>query len=112
MRSLPRTIAVALALACPTAGPSAELPGRYFRLLAAELPAVEKLFAADPKIDLKTLEAKPGSSHFPGTILAAAVLYTKKHPDNPHHGDRKHLDLALRIGDLLASESEKGTFQK
>src|SRR4051812_26039866 len=103
MRCFPHALAaVALALACPGLTPAAELPGRYFRLLAAELPEIDKLFSANPKIDLKTLEVKPAARHFPGAILAAAVLYTKKHPDNPHHGERKYLDIALRIGDLLA----------
>jgi hypothetical protein len=112
MRTSSRTLAaLALALACPASAPSGELPGRYFRLLAAELPAIDRLLSENPKIDLKTIEAKPGARHFPGAILAAAVLYAKQHPDNPHHGERKHLDLALRIGDLLASENEKGAFQ-
>ncbi len=101
-----------LLLALPSSAPSAELPGRYFRLLAAELPAVDKLLANSSKIDLATIEAKPGDRHFPGAILAAAVLYAKKHPDNAHHGERKYLDLALTIGDLLASENEKSAFQK
>src|SRR5262245_16391064 len=113
MRTSSRTLAaLALALACPAPVPAGELPGRYFRLLAAELPAIDKLLSENPKIDLKTIEATPGARHFPAAILAAAVLYAKKHPDNRHHGERKHLDLALRIGDLLASENEKGAFQK
>src|SRR5262245_42308139 len=113
MRCFPLGLSgLALLLALPSAAPSGELPGRYFRLLAAELPAIDKLLASDPKIDLATIEGKPSARHFPGAILAAAVLYAKKHPDNPHHGERKYLDLALRIGDLLASENERGAFQK
>src|SRR5262245_25687427 len=85
--------------AAATAAPAAELPGRYFRLMEAELAPVAKRLEAEPKIDLKTLEAGPNDRHFPGTILAAAVLYAKEHPANPSFGDKTKLALALRIGD-------------
>jgi hypothetical protein len=100
-----------LLCAAATAAPADELPGRYFELMQAELAPVEKRLAAEPKIDLKTLEAGPNGRHFPGAVLAAAVLYAREHPANPSFGDKKMLALALRIGDLLAEENEKGTFQ-
>ncbi len=98
-------------LGVASVAPAAELPGRYFQLLAVELKPIAQRLEAEPKIDLKTLEAEPNGRHFPGAILAAAVLYAKEHPANPSFGDKKQLVLALRIGDLLASENEKGTFQ-
>src|SRR5262245_7902194 len=73
------------------------LPGRYFRLLAAELAVVEQRLAAQPNADLKQLETRPEMRHFPGTILAAAVLFAIPHPANPKHGDRKYLSLAVRM---------------
>src|SRR5262249_45738814 len=93
------------------AAPAAELPGRYFRLMEAELAPIDKRLEAERQIDLKALEAGQKERHFPGAILAAAVLYTKEHPANPSFGDKKKLALALRIGDLLADENEKGAFQ-
>jgi hypothetical protein len=66
---------------------------------------------ARPTVDLATLESRPGWKHFPYAILAATVLYAKRHPDNPHYHDPRMLALAIRIGDLLASEDEKGTFE-
>lgn len=112
MRFIQILAALVLFLPWPKCLLSSELPGRYFRLLAAELPAIDKLLSDNPNIDLETIEVKPVNRHFPGAILAAGVLYAKQHPDNPHHGDRKYLDLALKIGDLLARENEKGAFQK
>jgi hypothetical protein len=43
--------------------------------------------------------------------MAPAVLYAKKHPKNSRYHDPKMLALALRIGDLLASEHEKGLYE-
>jgi hypothetical protein len=71
---------------------------------------VEERLAAEPSATLASLEAQPGWTHFPSAILAAAVLYTKAHPANSHHGDAKMLKLALTIGDLLANEQEAGTY--
>ena len=51
------------------------------------------------------------SRHFPYAILPPAVLYAKKHPKNASYHDKAMLELALRIGDLLATEDEKGTFE-
>jgi hypothetical protein len=67
-----------------------ELPHHYFRLMAAEL---------------KSFDANRGQGN-PGAMLAAAVLYTKEHQANPAQGDPEKLALALRLGDILASQSE------
>lgn len=90
---------------------AAELPGRYFRLLEAGTEKVEARWNATPNPDLKTLESQPGWRHFPYSILPPAVLYAKRHADNPRFGDPKMRDLAIRIGDLLASECEKGVYE-
>src|SRR6476660_8922499 len=89
-----------------------ELPGHYFRLLDAGIVRVEQQLAANPTADLKTLEARSdGWRLFPHTILVAAVLYTKQNAVNHRYQDPRMLRLALRIGDLLAAESEHGSFQ-
>jgi len=106
-----------LSLLCLTglsiaAGPnSAHLPGAYFRLLEAGAAQVEARLNAEPSATLETLEALPGWSHFPYSMLASAVLYSKKHATNPRYHDPKMLALTLRIGDLLAAESEKGRYE-
>ena len=89
---------------------AADLPGAYFRLMQAEMAQVEKVLAAEPGADLKSLEARRGWRHFPSTLLMAAVLYAKAHAANSSHGDARMLALAVRIGDLLASENEQGRF--
>src|SRR5690242_19297022 len=86
------------------------LPGRYFDLLAAGLRPVEERLTAEPDADLAAWEAGPRGRHFPSVILAAAVLYARPHPSNPAYGDRRWLDLACKIGDLLARENEQGRF--
>ena len=60
--------------------------------LAQVEPALDETF-----LILAQLESRPGWTHFPHAILAAAVL-PDRHP------------LALRIGDLLAREHESGAF--
>jgi hypothetical protein len=91
---------------------AADLPARYFQLMKIELAPIEKRLATEPHIDLAALEIKPSERHFPGAILAEAVLYARRHPANTSFGDKQRLEFALRIGDLLAREHEKGTFQK
>jgi hypothetical protein len=95
-------------------GPSTgELPGWYFRLLEAGAAQVEQQLSAQPAADLKMLEARSdGWRLFPHTILVAAVLYGKQDPANHRYHDPRMLALALNIGDLLAGESERGTFQE
>lgn len=91
---------------------AAELPAAYFRLLEAGAAKVERRLAAEPSANLESLEIdKDHWSHFPYSILAAAVLYSKQHLANRHYHDPKMLALAIRIGDLLADESEKGRFE-
>ena len=90
---------------------AAKLPARYFQLMRAGAAQVEKRLNAEPSADLQALEARSGWRHFPYSILAPAVLYAKRHPDNRHYHDPKMLALALRIGDLLASENKKGRFE-
>jgi hypothetical protein len=89
---------------------AAELPEKYFRLMEAELPLIAKKLVRDPAADPRLLEAQ--GRILPGAIMAAAVLYTKPHAANRAHGDRRQLDLALVLGDLLATESEHGRYQK
>lgn len=81
-----RTSATILLLAVlPVSASSAELPAHYFKFLHAELESLDK-----------------GKAN-PGAMLAAAVLYAKKHPANASYGDRTKLDVALALGDLPAA---------
>lgn len=87
------------------------LPGAYFRLMESGSAQVQQRLDAEPNSDLKTLEARPGWRHFPYSILAPSVLYAKRHADNRRYRDPAMLALALRIGDLLAAENEKGVYE-
>ncbi|MBL7698271.1 MAG: hypothetical protein JNK79_08940 [Chitinophagaceae bacterium] len=87
-----------------------QLPARYFQLLEAGIPRIEKRLADEPGATLATLESVDGWKHFPCAILAPAVLYAKKHKANTHYGDKRMLALAQRMGDLLVTENEKGTY--
>src|SRR6266567_2502069 len=88
-----------------------KLPSAYFRLMESGAAEVEQALDASPGANLATLEARPGWKHFPYAILAPAVLYAKRHPDNPHYHDPRMLTLAIRIGDLLAQEDERGAYE-
>jgi hypothetical protein len=90
---------------------AASLPGGYFRLLEAGVTMVAERLAAEPEADLAALEARPGWRHFPYAILPPAVLYTRKDPANTRYHDPRMLELAVRIGDLLADEDEKGRYE-
>src|SRR5579863_5294544 len=90
--------------------PASELPGRYFQLMEAGARQVETRLATEPGADLEGLEKTPAWKHFGYSILAPAVLYAKRDPANPRYHDPKMLALAIRIGDLLASENEKGKY--
>src|SRR5579872_6769441 len=90
---------------------AASLPGRYFELMEAGSRQVEARLTAEPNADLEGLEKTPGWTHFGYSILAPAVLYAKQHAANPRYHDAKMLALAIRIGDLLTSENEKGKFE-
>src|SRR5262245_10506165 len=72
------------------AGVSAELPQHYFQLMEAELKAIDA----------------SSNRSYPGAMLAAAVLYSKKHSANPGYGDEKYLALALQLGDRMAAQAE------
>jgi hypothetical protein len=87
------------------------LPAAYFRLLEAGAEKVEQRMNSIPDVDLKALEARSDWRHFPYAILAPATLYAKRHPRNTRFRDPKMLALAIRIGDLLASENEKGVYE-
>ena len=87
-----------------------ELPGAYFRLLEVGIAQVEERLAADPSADLQSLEARgDGWRLFPHVVLVAGVLYAKPDPSNHRYKDSKVLSLAMKIGDLLASENERGS---
>lgn len=105
MRSVWALLAALPALA------AVRLPDGYFPLLEGGAAKVEARLNAEPGADLKTIEATPGWRHFPYAILAPAVLYAKSHPQNRRYRDPRMLVLALRIGDLLAAEHEKGSFE-
>jgi hypothetical protein len=92
-------------------GTAPELPGQYFRLLEAGSAAVRQRLDAEPAADLAALESRSEWRHFPYAILAPAVLYAKQHPQNPRYHDPAMFSLALKIGDLLATENEKGKYE-
>jgi hypothetical protein len=73
---------------------AAELPEHYFKLMEAEV---------------KLLETESVLKNNTGVMFSAAVLYTKKHPTNRSFGDKKKLELALKLGDIQAEYSEKDT---
>lgn len=104
---------VAILALSPAIGAAADssLPGAYFRLLESGAKQVEQYLDSRPSADLKTLEAEGKWRHFPYSILAPAVLYAKQHQDNRRYADPKMLALALRLGDLFASENEKGQYE-
>ncbi len=89
------------------------LPDRYFRLLDSGVERVQKRLAAHPSADLSTLEEGDDSwrmiSH---AVLVAAVLYAKKDSANHRYHQPAMLSLAVRVGDLLAKESEESHFEK
>jgi dienelactone hydrolase len=100
-------LAIVVLCAAAAVAPAAALPGRYFQLLKAELAPIEKRLGAESARD-----AQLDTRHYPGVLLAAAVLYAKQHPDNPSFGDPKKLALALQVGDWLTGDSEQGRFQE
>lgn len=103
-----RAAAVLMPFLVGCAAQPGTLPARYYRLMEAALPAVETRLAAEPSANPGALETHPLPTELPYPILAAAVLYTSRHPANVSHGDPRWLSLALRLGDLLARESQNG----
>ncbi|HVX66062.1 MAG TPA: hypothetical protein VHA11_05655 [Bryobacteraceae bacterium] len=71
---------------------------------------VKERLDAEPEANLERIENSPRWKHFGYSVLAPAVLYWKRHPSNRRYHDARMRDLAIRIGDLLASENEKGEF--
>ncbi|MCP5114534.1 MAG: hypothetical protein GY953_27210, partial [bacterium] len=106
-----RTLGLLTALLGAGLAAAATLPAGYFTLMEAGASQVAARFEAEPGASLKSLESQPGYQHFPYAILAPAVLWAKHHPQNSHYQDPKMLALAIRIGDLLATEDEAGTFE-
>ena len=88
---------------------AATLPDAYFPLLQAGAKMVEQRLNTEPA-DLLSIEKEARWRHFGYAILPPAVLYAKQHKQNPSYRDPRMLALALRIGDLLAAESERGVF--
>jgi hypothetical protein len=108
-----RRLAVAILILAVCSTPSwavTVLPNRYFELMDAGANQVAARLSSEPNADLAALEKTRGWTHFGYSILAPAVLYAKKHPANRRYHDAKMLALAIRIGDLLTSENEKGKF--
>jgi hypothetical protein len=83
---------------------AAPLPDRYYELLEAGSKQVAGRLNADPGATLESLEKTPSWRHFGYSVLAPAVLYARR------GHDPAMLALAMRIGDLLASENERGKF--
>lgn len=96
----------ALGLLCCAAltASGAALPGRYFQLMDASIKRL------DPSA-LK-MEQRPKSHYVPGALMVASVLYAKAHPGNLRAGDPAVLALAVKLGDILAAESEAGIYTK
>ncbi|MCI0535993.1 MAG: hypothetical protein L0Z50_12275, partial [Verrucomicrobiales bacterium] len=77
---------------------------------SAGIDRIAKRLEAEPQASLATLESAAGWRHFPSALLVSAVLYTHEHASNLRRGHAKLLDLAQRIGDLLASEHRQGRY--
>ncbi len=69
-----------------------ELPGDYFRLMVAKI---------------ESIQSTPDLPASPGAMLAASVLYAKRHPANPKFGDKEMFELACQIGDRVAIDSDQ-----
>ncbi|HRE51181.1 MAG TPA: hypothetical protein PK339_07165 [Flavitalea sp.] len=94
----------------PDEGP-AGLPARYFWLMDSYVDKVAEGLDSWPNAGLADLDKYFNSKRSPFAILGAAVLYSKKYPSNKRYRDPRMLALALRIGDLMASESVKGSYE-
>ncbi|MEN6602670.1 MAG: hypothetical protein ABFD86_09650, partial [Bryobacteraceae bacterium] len=102
-------LALVSAVLC-VAAPKSSLPGGYFAAMEEGVARVQARLDAEPRATLRDIEETTGWRHFPHAILAAAVLYTSKAPENRSQGDPKKLALAIRIGDLAAGADERGIF--
>ena len=88
---------IASVLVLVASGPTATRRGTARALLQADGGRAETARSGN--------DLKPN----PGAMFAAAVLYTKQHPANPSFGDKKKLELALKLGDLYASPERSRT---
>ncbi|TAM80050.1 MAG: hypothetical protein EPN47_16285 [Acidobacteria bacterium] len=86
------------------------LPGQYFRLMVSGVAQVQEHMSQHPGADLPSLEDESGWKHLPYSILAPAVLYSKRDPANQHFHDPKMLAEAIKLGDYFAGQNEKGIF--
>jgi len=91
-------------------GTSYTLPDQYFRIMEMGIQRIEKRLTEAPDSSLASIESHPGWRHFPSCILIPAVLYSKEHKANKLYHSPKMLELAKRIGDLLAREDKKDHF--
>lgn len=57
--------------------------------------------------EIREIESGPELPASPSVMLAAAVLYTRQHPENSLFGNKDMLKLALEVGDLVAKDSEQ-----
>jgi hypothetical protein len=112
VRSLIGSLAALALLAAALYGAPVDraLPGGYFAAMEEGVARVQARLDAEPRATLRDIEQTVGWRHFPHAILAAAVLYTSKAPENRSQGDLKKLALALRIGDLAAGDDERGNY--
>jgi hypothetical protein len=107
---------IAAVLLCVMPGPSlladlpVRLPAQYFRLMVSGVAQVQEHMSQQPGADLPALEKEPQWRHLPYSILAPAVLYSKRNPANRYYHDPKMLAEAIRLGDYLAGQNEKGIF--
>jgi len=100
-----------ICLAIPASAAESALPSLYYQWMREGSERVRARLDQEPGASLRQLESRDGWTHFPHAILAPAVLFTNQHEANSHHADKRMLDLAIRIGDLLAFEDENGAYK-
>lgn len=103
-------VASVLMLASVLADGGGSAPAGYYAALGEGSARVRAVLDSAADQSLRALEQQAGLRHFPHAILAPAVLYTQKHGANAWRGRPEELALALRIGDLLAGEDERGAY--
>lgn len=91
-RQIGLAVLLAAAVWMPGVVSSAELPDDYFTLMLS---------------GLESITLTPQQENACSYMFAAAVLYTKEHPANPAHGDARFLELAVKLGDEAARQSEQ-----
>ena len=88
----------------------AELPARYFWLMDSYVDKFAEGLDSLSNPTLADLDKHFNSRRSLFAMLGPAVLYSKKHPSNKRYHDPRMLALALRIGDMMAAESVKGSY--